>query len=247
MKAFKGQGRAMFAVYNTSGVLGPWYPFGNLVSMSVAPDSDKIEVTSTDPDTFGQRLDSLIEGKPATGKISSNRFDHRTLALCWQGSATANTAVAGTVTDESHTATLDGGIRLAHRDVSSVVVKDSAGTTTYDVGDDYTVDALGGFVTPLTGGAITAASTIKISYSYGAQEGYKIAGSTEPSKFIALAFEGKNEFNGKRVSLDIKKCTITPTKDFDVMSKDPASAEFTLDIILVDGETSSYQVYVPEM
>ncbi len=49
---------------------------------------------------------------------------------------------------------------------STVVVKDDTGATTYDVGDDYTVDAEAGVVTRVEGGAITAGDTLKIAYDY---------------------------------------------------------------------------------
>jgi hypothetical protein len=248
MKAFKGTGRARFAVWDeVAGTLGPWYPFGNLVTMSMTPNSEKVEVESTDPDTAGQMIDSIAEGKPAKGKISSNRFDHRTLAILWQGTSTKQAVDAGNDPVASYTAVLGGSVRLPHRDFSDVEVTNEGATTTYEAGKDYEVDALGGFVTFLETGTVVDGSTVKISNSYAAQTGYTIAGSTEPSKVIALAFDGKNSFGGGHVAADVQKCTITPTSTFDFMSKDPAKGEFDIDPILVDGATSSYQVYVPNM
>ena len=57
---------------------------------------------------------------------------------------------------------------LGHRYLvaSTVVVKDSTGATTYDVADDYTVDAEAGVVTRVGGGAIAAADALKIAYDY---------------------------------------------------------------------------------
>ena len=49
---------------------------------------------------------------------------------------------------------------------STVVVKDATGSTTYDVGDDYTVDAEAGVVTRVAGGAIGSGDALKIAYSY---------------------------------------------------------------------------------
>jgi hypothetical protein len=155
MKAFKGTGRAKFAVWDeVAGTLGPWYPFGNLVTMSLTPNSEKVEVESTDPDTGGQMIDSVSESKPAKGKIASNRFDHRTLAILWQGTSAKQAVTAGTDPAASYTAVLGGAVRLPHRDVSNVVVTNEDATTTYETGKDYEVDALGGFVTFLETGEI---------------------------------------------------------------------------------------------
>ena len=59
-------------------------------------------------------------------------------------------------------------ITLGHQYLiaSTVVVKDSTGATTYDVADDYTVDAEAGVVTRVVGGAIAAGATLKIAYDY---------------------------------------------------------------------------------
>jgi len=56
-------------------------------------------------------------------------------------------------------------VALPDRDVSDVVVKNKAADTTYDAGDDYTVDADAGTVTRVVGGAIAADATLKIAYS----------------------------------------------------------------------------------
>ena len=62
----------------------------------------------------------------------------------------------------------DDKITLGHKYLiaSTVVVKNQAGNTTYDVGDDYTVDAEAGVVTRAAGGAIAAGDTLKIAYDY---------------------------------------------------------------------------------
>ena len=49
---------------------------------------------------------------------------------------------------------------------STVVVKDETGATTYDLGDDYTVDAEAGVVTRVASGAIGVGDTLKIAYDY---------------------------------------------------------------------------------
>lgn len=57
-------------------------------------------------------------------------------------------------------------LALAHRHVSSVVVKNTGGTVTYTVGTDYTVNAITGVITRVAAGMITAGQTVDVSYSY---------------------------------------------------------------------------------
>lgn len=59
-----------------------------------------------------------------------------------------------------------GVAALAHGHVSAVVVKDQAGDTTYVEDTDYTLDAVAGTVTRISGGAIAAEATVSIAYSY---------------------------------------------------------------------------------
>ena len=49
---------------------------------------------------------------------------------------------------------------------SSVVVTNNAGDTTYDVGDDYTLDARNGILSRVPGGAIEAVAQVKVAFSH---------------------------------------------------------------------------------
>lgn len=55
---------------------------------------------------------------------------------------------------------------LAHAHVTGVTVKDSLGSTTYEAGTDYTLNAVSGALTRLDGGSIDEGATVTVSYSY---------------------------------------------------------------------------------
>lgn len=78
-------------------------------------------------------------------------------------------------------------IQLDHTDILNVVVQDTAGVTTYDVGDDYTVDAAAGTITLLPAGALVADGTddLKIAYSY-----FNEAGVTNDNVIGEVAADG---------------------------------------------------------
>lgn len=144
MNAFKGSGKLFFALYDASDVLGPYYEFGNATEISLAAEGETIEVTSTDNDNYGSALDSLVEGKPATGKMTVNRFNRRNMALAFGGSATARSGSSTPITDENVTVVLDAWLKLANEGIGSVTVSrkngDDAGTwaaTTAYALDDY--------------------------------------------------------------------------------------------------------------
>jgi phage tail sheath protein FI len=57
-------------------------------------------------------------------------------------------------------------VSLGHMGVWDVAVKNSAGTTTYINGTDYTLDAVNGVVTAKSGGAITSGQALSVSFNY---------------------------------------------------------------------------------
>lgn len=70
------------------------------------------------------------------------------------------------VTEAAKTFDSDGVIDLGHYGLSAVTVKSSDGTTTYVLGTDYTLDAVEGTITRVSGGTIAAGATVKVAYTY---------------------------------------------------------------------------------
>ena len=79
----------------------------------------------------------------------------------------------------------DDVIQLPHKYVVKVLVKNQAATTTYDVGDDYSVDADTGRISRIAAGAIAAGATVKVSYGHP-----KEAGVTDVDIIGAVAADG---------------------------------------------------------
>lgn len=112
--------------------------------------------------------------------------------------ATHNTAVA----EASYTLNALGQIQLPKRNVSAVVVKNQAATTTYVAGTDYEVDTTSGIVSRKTTGAITALQQLKISFTY-----------VDPTKVTAANIVGAagSPNTGVHVLRDVKSVTnVTP-------------------------------------
>lgn len=94
------------------------------------------------------------------------------------------------VTSETKTFTSTNVVTLANPQVTNVVVKNSAGSTTYVLNTDYTLDAANGTITRKTGGAISALSEIKVSYTY-----------LDPSKVTASDLIGTVNGSGNRTGM----------------------------------------------
>jgi phage tail sheath protein FI len=96
------------------------------------------------------------------------------------------------VTNEAQTFDSKGVLSLAHPQVNQVVVKNSAGTTTYVAGTDYTLAQGDGVITRIEGGAITAGASVKISYQY-----------LDPSKVTNSDLIGAVNLAGNRTGLQL--------------------------------------------
>jgi len=178
-------------------VTGPWLGLLNPVKCElVTPAAENVDEVSRFIDTAGQLLSRGQIPKFTSLNLSTSSLrDKRMLALAFNGVAVGYSQAAadffhqtgGTITNEAVSATtLDTPIQLANKDISSVVVKDSTLATTYVVDTDYSVDALAGTITPLTGGDITAAEALKVSYVAAALEDEEVT-ATERGDWIKLS------------------------------------------------------------
>lgn len=227
MSAFRGSLDLYYQVENSDGSFGPLHPAGNVTNFDITPDAEELEVISTANATYGQSADSMVDAKPTTFSFTVNRFDIDSWAMAFMGEIGARSAVSGNVVDEEHTVSMGDLIKLAGLDVSAVVVKDSTGSTTYDLTDDYLVtDAELGIIQVVDGGAITDASVLHVSYTTAAETGWLLSGGTKSSKFIKLFGRGVNRFNNKRSIVTIPRGSIKPGGNFSLVGTDAASIQF---------------------
>ena len=141
------------------------------------------------------RIRTRAEGAAAFG--SSGGTIPEAIEALFGHHATAPTVVAVNVADpandaahrtdvaEADFANVAAVIDLPQDHILNVVVKNSAGDTTYDAGDDYTVDAAGGRILLVAGGDIAVGVTLKIAYSY-----FNEAGVTAADIVGAVAADG---------------------------------------------------------
>lgn len=129
------------------------------------------------------------------------------------GQLPVSTITSGTVTvstAETHTPVLDpttgkywcrlgSGAGRANT-FATVVVKDITATTTYVANTDYTIDAATGILEIVSGGAIVAGDSLKVTYGYHTIAGKKIAlGATFTLNNVEIAFVHTKPNGGKKV------------------------------------------------
>jgi len=227
---YSGQGSLLVASRSSAGAPLDFLPIGNVPELTIDIETTLFEHKESES---GSRLIDLTIVKEKKGKFSFTlenlSIDNLALGL-W---GTKATVAGSTVADEVVTVTavtgMDKKYALAHPDVSAVVVKDDdgsggAGTTTYTVDEDYTVDPVNGTITPLTGGLIEAGDILHVAYTYG---GYvqldAFTSAASPERW--LRFEGLNTVDNSRVLIDIFKAQFDPLTGYGLLNEDLGSVE----------------------
>ena len=137
---------------------------------------------------------------------------------------------------------LGEAVLLAHKNVSSVVVKDVTDTTTYVAGTDYNVisPALG-LIETLVGGAIADDAVLHVSYAYAAQSGYQVSIGTNALIRVAILIDGENEEDGTEMTMEFDSVVLASSADINIISDPGTDYEelpFTLTFETLSGATS---------
>jgi hypothetical protein len=156
--------------------------------------------TATDltlPYTISRTINSAVFPSLVATSVFDTALMQNSPEYLYYESYAEETGLTATVTDEvvAAPATLGNTSALAAQRVipGTVVVTNSAASTTYTEGTDYTVDYANGLVFfPASGGAITAAQSLKIDYQYKAiRKGENAAIERSKNTLSRISIEAK--------------------------------------------------------
>ncbi|KJR41894.1 hypothetical protein MCHI_002208 [Candidatus Magnetoovum chiemensis] len=196
-----------------------------------APSIEKKTLPSKMRATRGQDLAVLIDKQTKTLGFTLTDISRKNLALAFFGTDADASQTGASVTDEVVTGFHDKWSALAKTNVSSVVVTDSAGTTTYDVDDDYVVNADDGMIWINPDGAITDGQSLKADYTYASTTAFKIEAYSDTQIDVAILLLGKNAIDDSTWRIEVPKVTLEPSAAFEVLSDDFATMDFKGTII----------------
>jgi len=236
-KYFFGKGKLFLAQRDVNGKPGVLYWPGNVASLEVTLETDTLEHTES---YSGQNLTDLriITAKKASFNARVESFDIDALALGMYGNKV--TVAGASVTNEALPSGLLAGdeIALANGKVSSLVIKDSAGSSATLVEDtDYSIeDADTGRIKILGLGSYT--QPFKADYSYGARKDLGMFLNAAPERW--LRYEGINlADNGKKVVVEFYKALIDPMSNLPLISDNAVGGYDLKGSVLVDDKQSA--------
>lgn len=242
MSGFLGSGDLRFN-RKVDGVYQGWLGFGNATKFEIKENAEIKTRKSKQKSTYGQTLDSVPIKGDAEIAITLDDIDKDNLALAFLGTVSALAVTGATVTAEAHVANLGASIRTVQRKISTVVVKDQPGTTTYVENTDYSIeDATMGLVKIIDGGGISQGDSIQVDYAYGSIAGSKVEGGTDASIRVALMLDGENFADQTPVLVDVWEAELSPQSGVDFLADDFATLELNGTLTTPSGQTSAYKV-----
>lgn len=233
------RGRVYFNPQNpaTDAYMGEIY-LGNCPSFSISIETEKAEHYSSETGLREKDASVVLEVK-RSGSLTCDNMSMANVALFLSGSTGTITQAAGTVPAEEITIIpgryyqlgLAPATPVGARTVSAVVVKDSTGTTTYDAGDDYMLDAERGTLQILATGAIVAGA-IKVAYTKAAVTWEGLRSGSSGELVGALRVVSDNATGSNR-DFYMPKVSLVPSGELPVIADgtDFAQMEFEADVL----------------
>jgi len=242
MSGFLGSGR-VYVNRKVGGVYQGFHYIGNATKFEIKENSELKERVSKDRSNYGSALNTVYIKKPAEVNITLDDLDKDNLSLVFLGTPSAVSVSGSTVTDEAVTGYKDKIFRTAQRKISSVVLTNSAASTTYVLDTDYEItDADLGLIKVLSGGAITDGQALKIDYTYGSMTSNKVAGGTNSNIIMKVLFDGVNQADQAKAVVNVLEAVLSPQSGVDFLADDFTSIELAGRANVPSGGTEAYTV-----
>lgn len=243
-----GRGQLFLNLY-AAGVFEGRRFIGNCPSFNLSVESEIFEHVSS---TSGIQTTDLKVTKSTkfSGQIVCDDMQPENMALFLVGSQATLSQVATPVTNEAIVVNkgfhfqlgLTVSNKVGIRDVTSVVVTDVAGTTTYVLNTDYKLDADSGMIYIISGGAITNGQTIHVDYTPTAGSRPYIQSGDSGSLQGEIFFVSDNA-NGDNRDVRIPLATISPSGELPFITADDIGA-ITFDIGPSTLDSATKQIYI---
>lgn len=216
----------------------------NAGKLEMKHNSETKDIISKGRHTYGQLLGSVTIPKPTDFSLMFGKVSPKALAMGLQGEASVYAQSSGTVTDEAVTAIKGSYVDLAFRNISATgfVVTDSAGTITYVLNTDYTVDYVSGQLLVLVDSVITDAQALKVDYSYNAVSADKVVGGIKPNVRGMLRLKGQNLFDGLPADITIWDVTLSSDSGVDWLSDKPVEITMKGRMTTPAGKAGPYEL-----
>lgn len=235
------RGRVFFDPYDGSDALTGERPFGNCPGLTVNIETESAEHFSS---TTGLREKdaSVLLQVTRTGTLTCDNMSTTNVGMWISGTESTVTQASTPVANEPHTVIQGRFYQLGYstsnpggaRNIGSVVVTNSAGSTTYDITDDYLLDTDLGRIQIVEGGAIASggAQVIHVDYTPTATTWERVSSGAVAELFGALRIVADNATAVDR-DFYMPYVSLKPSGELPIIAEgtDFASMTFTVEVL----------------
>lgn len=249
-----GRGKIYFSKFRDDGVTAAGFRYlGNTPECSFSIQAENLDHFSAD-EGIKEKDESVALSTTRTGQFSTDNIDPANLAFFFFGVDDVLAVSAATVTAESLGAVKPGysyqigatdsvpqgqtNLTIHTAPSTKIILKDATDTTTYDEGDDYTVDLNTGLVTIVEGGAISDGDVVHVTYKTTAQSVERVVSGSTPIEG-AMRFISTNP-KGKLFDYFMPWVKITPNGDFALKGDTWQVIPFNLEILKQSNREAFY-------
>ena len=209
--------------------------------------NNKIEkATSKGRDDYGAIRSAFPQREPMEFSWKRDEADEVTLSMATMGESAALSVSAGSVSADAIVAKkgfyvpIGGVTPVMEITPHTVVVTNSAGTTTYIEGTDYSIDYYMGFFMAAIGGAITQDQALKITCDHKAMVGYTVTTEITSAYRGKLILHGINMADDSKMLITIPEVLIVSNSPIDFLSDKPIEFDFVGNCIKLPSESAPY-------
>lgn len=232
------RGRVYIDPYDANEQLTGEFPMGNCPDVNIEISTDKWEHYSSEQGLQEKDAGGAIK-VTRTGTLVSDNFSPSNAALWLSGTHTKVTQAATPVTGEMRTV-IPGRIYqlgastsnpMGVRNVTGITVKNEAGTTTYDAGVDYNIDAETGRVQILEDGDIVA-GVVQFGYTPVAGTFDAVQSGAKSELLVAVRVVPDNA-TGPNDDVYLPKVSLSAGGNLPLIAEgtDPVTMEFEMEVL----------------
>lgn len=240
--AFYGTSEIYIDVLTATGVATGLQLKGNCPGLSIKTDSERKELIGTNASNLGQVIAAVTIPKPTSMSFSLNKVDQDMFAMAFFGTNTTFSQAAGELTDSPVVTIADRFVETGKLKISSVVVKNTAGTTTYTEGTDYQINARLGMIQALSTGAIAPGESVNVSCDYALISGIKMSAMTKSNVRIRMVVDGTNFADGRNFKLTVHCARLAPSGDLAFQGENFMEAKFEASLETPSGITEPFEL-----
>ncbi|MQR02324.1 phage tail tube protein [Glaciimonas soli] len=225
-RGFLGAGDLYIARYDaTLGDFGSYQGPYEATKFEIKPKVELKEMTSRGRSTYGQTIESVALQQPTEFTVELPEINKESLTIALLGTSTDINQASGTLTAETLIVKQGAWAQVSKGNLASKDIKltNATGDKTYALGVDYDVNYRLGMLKPLALGAIKDGDTVKLTATFNAMTGTKIAGGTNAQIRARFKLDGKNFADDLPCIVTVHEGIIAADSAFDFLSDDFAS------------------------